>query len=1040
MKTIRKIWSIGLIVVLLASMLLSIAPASAGTLTFSQDTTTPSLTNKLLGPMGFEVYDIAVNGNTVIVVGADLDMDGVGPDTADPTIIYKSTDGGYSWSDLGANLVTVAATNLVAIAPDNADVIVVVDTATPAAIVSTNGGSSFSNLALVGLVAGRVYDVDISALSGSTRYIAVAGASAAANTPSLYYFNLGAAAPAWTDAVWNAAWDAGNGLGGGFAAVPVIDNIRAVKFSPNFPSDLTVVAVSEEIGAIAAAGVVRMHAASFNTKKWDNTAGTYSAYPVTVTSNAGSATTTYNVANASLTLDPAYLGGDDTSRVGFVGLEIIDSAAAERGGIFRFKDTSIKALKETTGIKSVAWDGTNLVAGPSATNIVYRSADALVSSPTVSSAAANKRPGVDTAAADEDVVVAWVGANVIAGCIGDEDGIFISKDNGKSFNGVALIDTQLLNIMDVAVAANGSVIYMLSQDTAVPAAASDLSVWRYSSSRWERIMVLDASGAFNYIVRVAPTDANTVFVAKLTATDMWYATDAGENRWFTRACRYNVGDLAVETKDVSYVGISGAGTVTKSTNGGFTWGDAKSTSLQGGNVYSIVSLAADKLLVGSTTGYVSYSADGNANWTKIDKQLGVVPVAGSQVTATGLAANDYIFATTDGASALVQRWQIGVSTSWKDLTAPTTATYTGTGLALVNGVLYALAATAANSEVNRTLNPTADTPTWVNMPSAGESFNKGPSALRTSTGSVKLWFIDTVAAGLWSFTDTLADVAVKLTSPAASIVSPLNPITGRSIDIAFTWAKPSDGVTSYSLAVYTDAAGTQRVVNDTPIASTDASITRMIGPFQAAPSQYEFAPGKTYYWRIRTAAPVISPWSEMRSFTIEPTAAEVPAILSPANGVGSVATRPSFSWSPVAQATEYNFVLALNPYLTAPIINVAVASTAYRPLAELEAGTTYYWAVKATKPVAGAFSAVANFTVAEPAPEPTTAAPPVVITQVPAPTIVLTQPPVTTTSIVIPQPTPAPQIAPAYIWAVIIIGAILVIAVIVLIVRTRRTV
>ncbi|MDD5127603.1 MAG: hypothetical protein PHR43_05885, partial [Dehalococcoidales bacterium] len=111
----------------------------------------------------------------------------------------------------------------------------------------------------------------------------------------------------------------------------------------------------------------------------------------------------------------------------------------------------------------------------------------------------------------------------------------------------------------------------------------------------------------------------------------------------------------------------------------------------------------------------------------------------------------------------------------------------------------------------------------------------------------------------------------------------------------------------------------------------------------------------------------------------------------------------------------------------------------YRPLAELEAGTTYYWAVKATKPVAGAFSAVANFTVAV-APEATTAAPPVVITQVPAPTIVLTQPPVTTTNIVIPQPTPAPQIAPAYIWAVIIIGAILVIAVIVLIVRTRRTV
>ncbi|MDD5127632.1 MAG: hypothetical protein PHR43_06040, partial [Dehalococcoidales bacterium] len=1039
MKTIRKVWSIGLVVVLLASMLLSVAPASAGTLTFSQDSTTPSLTNKILRG-GVDIFDFAVNGNTIYAVGTDLvDVDGLGTDDdADTSILYKSTDGGYSWSNIGGNLpAAIVNTNLVAVAPDNADIVVVVDSVTAAAVVSTNGGSSFSNLNLVTVVAGLIFDVDISALSGSTRYIAVAG-SAAANTPCLMYFNLGAAAPAWVNALNDPAWDSDPGAGTTyFAAAPVIDNMRAVKFSPNFPSDLTVVAISEEIGAAPGAGVVKMHAASFNTKKWDNIAGTYSAYPVTVTSNAGSATTTYAVNNASLVLDPAFLGGDDTSRVGFVGLEIVDSAAAERGGIFRFKDTTVKALKETTGIKSVAWDGTNLVAGPSLTNVVYRCADALVSSPTVSSAAANKRPGVDTAGAvDEDIVVAWVGANVIAGSIGNESGIFISKDNGKSFNGIALIDTIFGAIIDVAVAADGSSVYMLTADAALP--GGDVSLWRYSNSRWERIMVIDAATAAGYIVRVAPTDANAVYVAALAATEMWYATDAGENRWFVRACRYNIADLAVETKDIAYVGINAAATVTKTTNGGFTWGDAKSTSLQGGNIYTIVSIAADKLLVGSTNGYVSYSADGNANWTKIDKQLAPAG-AGTQVTATGLAANEYIFASTTGtagaAAATVQRWQIGVSTSWKDLAAPITsvvapAEYFGVyGLALVNGVLYAVAEDTVvgnnNSELVRTLNPTADTPTWVNAPSAGETFNTAPSALRTSTGSVKLWFIDTTGVGLWSFTDTMADTKVTLSGPAANVISPLNPITGRSVDIAFNWAKPSDGVTNYTIRVYTDASGTQQVVNHA-VASTDSSVTVMIGPYQALTAQYEFAPGKTYYWRVRTAAPVISPWSEMRSFTIEPTAAEVPAILSPANGADSGATRPSFSWSPVAQATEYQFVLALNPYLTAPIIDVKTATTAYRPLAELEAGTTYYWAVKATKPVAGAFSAVANFTVAEVAPEATTAAPPVVITQVPAPTIVLTQPPVTTTSIVIPQPTPAPQIAPAYIWAVIIIGAILV--------------
>ncbi|MDD4859538.1 MAG: hypothetical protein PHR56_04970 [Dehalococcoidales bacterium] len=1022
MKIISKVWSIGLVVILLASMLLSVAPAAAGTLTFSQDTTTPSLTNRLLGPAGLDITDIAVNGNTVYAVGI----------AGAAMAFYKSTDGGYTWSDLVGNIAApVVNSNLVAVAPDNADVVVIVDTVTPGAIVSTNGGSSFSNLALVGPVAGLVYDVDISALSGSTRYIAVAG-SAAANTPVLAYFNLGAAAPAWTNAVSAATWDAGAGLGAGFPGA-AIDAIRAVEFSPNFPSDLTVTCVSDEIGVAQ-----RFHAASFNTKKWDAVAGTFASYPVTILAQAASV-----VGAASIALDPAYLGGDDATRIAFVGLQV--TAVTEFGGIFRLKDTTVLSLKGTTGIRSVAWDGTNLVAGPTLTNIVYRCADALASSPTVSSAAQYKRPGVDTVGAvNENVVVAFVGTNVIAGCMQNESGIFISKDNGKSFNGVALIDTVIGAILDVAVAADGSAIYMITED-AVP----DLSMWRYQNSRWERVFTLDAAGAgVGYIVRVAPTDANTVYIAKVGAfTDMFYATDAGENRWFVRASRYNIGDLTVETKDIAYVAQNLAASVSKTTNGGFTWGDAKATSLAGGNIYNIVSIAADKLLVASTTGYIAYSADGNANWTKIDKQLAPVPVLGAQVTATGLADKDYIYATTDGASATAQRWQIGVSTSWKDLGAPINdpgppvVNYASFGIVLVKGVLYIIAedTVGANSRLIRTLNPSADTPTWVAVASAGETFNRAPSALRASTGSTKLWFIDTTAAGLWSFTDTVADTGVTLTGPANNVINPLNPITGRAVDMAFTWTKPSDGVTDYTLRVYTDAAGTQQVVNGNKN-STDSSVTVMVGPFQAAPFAYEFAPGKTYYWRIRTALPVISQWSEMRSFTIEPTAAEVPSILAPANGAAATATRPSFSWSPVAQATEYKFVLALNPYLTAPIIDVAVASTAYRPLAELEAGTTYYWAVKATKPVAGAFSAVSNFTVAVPAPEPTQAPPPVVITQVPPPTIILPTPAPAQTIIIPPAPTPAAPIAPAYIWAVIIIGAVLVIAVIVLIVRTRRTV
>ena len=96
----------------------------------------------------------------------------------------------------------------------------------------------------------------------------------------------------------------------------------------------------------------------------------------------------------------------------------------------------------------------------------------------------------------------------------------------------------------------------------------------------------------------------------------------------------------------------------------------------------------------------------------------------------------------------------------------------------------------------------------------------------------------------------------------------------------------------------------------------------------------------------------------------------------------------------------------------------------------LERGTTYFWRVKALTPVESDWSTVANFIVAEEAVEP----PPTTTT------IVLpTQEPPTITTFTVP-PDVVEKVNPAYIWAIIIIGAVLVIAVIVLIVRTRRSV
>jgi hypothetical protein len=118
-------------------------------------------------------------------------------------------------------------------------------------------------------------------------------------------------------------------------------------------------------------------------------------------------------------------------------------------------------------------------------------------------------------------------------------------------------------------------------------------------------------------------------------------------------------------------------------------------------------------------------------------------------------------------------------------------------------------------------------------------------------------------------------------------------------------------------------------------------------------------------------------------------------------------------------------------------------------------GATYYWRVRADAPTRSSWSEMRSFTIED---ADSAAGPPIIIEQAPAPVINIPAPPppivieqVPAPVINIPAPPPAQQIVippaaapttitPAYIYAIIVIGAVLVIAVIVLIVRTRRAI
>jgi len=1039
-KKYSRIGGVGLVVMLLVSLLIAAAPTSAGTLAFGTETLPGATGVKIAPSAGFDILDLAANGDTLYAATGDGNGDTAIGVTSQK--IYKSTDGGATWAALtppdAINSATdnVDSINMVAVAPDDPDIVAFLgnisdNTTNLTCYVSVDGGSNWSSLSTIQDSAGTqdavaCYDIAISPQSSGIHYIAVAGAATLGNSedPGLWYYNLGATVGNWADAVTE--------FDPVFPTASEVDLFQTVAFSPYFPSDLTMLAVSVELGDSAIAGELALQAASFNTETWN--AGSYSTYPGVIETDAAAADNwTPNVVN--MVLAPDYLGGDDTTHVVFIAASITD-VATEDGGLYRMDETDVTELS-TTGMRSVDYDGINLVAGAYATNVVYRSADPLVGDPTVSAARTYKRPGLENASKNEMPVVAWVGSNVVSVSSGDASSCAISTDNGLTFNDVSLVDSAFTYLDDFAVTLDAAKVYLVSRD------AVATSLWREDDG-WQRVFCTAADE--NWIVRVSPDDNDVLYLALTGGTDIYYTKDAGETKWTIRASRYAIGDVAVESTDVAYVAVDGAKTVSKTPNGGFTWDSAASTGMTSTAISMISSLGVDQLIVGGTTGYVAYSDDGNVSWTDIGTQLtGAGAPLLTQVTASGLADGDYIYAATSEADTLVERWEIGED-GWTDMAAPlvpTTTDQAAFGIALQDNILYVvcedLAASDNNSLVVRALGP--DDPTWSSMASAGETFDAAPSALRVSTASsTKLWFIDTLGMTLDSFTDTLVGVSVALASPSDGFQNPMNPVTGRSVDLAFSWTRPSSNVSDYEIGIYDDAACTTQIQLH-PVNSTGTTPVVVMGPYQAInDTQFvEFSPGRTYYWRVRvtSAGPVVSEWSEIRSLTIEPGVALVPKILSPANGGSGTSLTPSFSWDPVSGATDYNFKMSEAVSLANAMVDVTVSYTGYMMLTDLDYDTTYYWSVKPVAPVEGGWSAVANFTTMA---EPVEPAPPFVIEQVQPPAIIM--PDIVLPApqeVVIPAaPTPPAPIAPAYIWAIIIVGAILAIAVVVLIIRTRR--
>jgi hypothetical protein len=893
MKIVRNFWVLVIIVIMLSSMFISAVPVTAADYDFSVDFSVPTSFNGLLAPKpGFGVNDITQSGSTIYAACSGFVMNW----------LYTSPDGGGIWYPVvGAGLPVVAPTvmfGLVAVAPDNPNIVAVVDTAAVPndVYISNNGGNTFKMLPVLSADA-VINAIDISSLAGS-RYLAIGG----------HYGPLaeGSAAPlllSWEIDIATAWVIPDSEPLGSFASItPVPDDIKTVKFSPGFPADMVLLAVFETRSTTGLVpGDVSAHIYSYMFEDWDTNFSV--TFPRMI--ETSSPPQNLSCARACITLDPDFILGDD--EIGFIGAEItIDSV--EAGGVYRLNtDTPVitQIYVPNTfglGINSVAWDGANLMAAEydtvaDAPLIIFRCANALASSGwTFLPSASLKTPGTGTLP-----LVIFNGGAGYCFSRGQNSAVARTTDFGKTFDGVALVNSHMNNIIDFCVSHDGARMYLLADD------GTDIDVWSKADGAWKRCAILCGYSGSPWMVRAAQSGPNAVYLGEKFTKNILKSTDGGAH-WTKCACTQNIQDFAVQDADTVYVAVSGATTVVKTNTGASDWLTPVNSNIGifGDHCYSLNLVADDQLVVGGTTGGVSYSNDGGTSWNWIPSKISAGGITLVTATTTGgvISTGDTIFAASSSyfGGSDICKWKIGTNTpvtGWdydyvdKFYLGARLNTAEITGLVYANGVLYAW------DNADATIGPPVDThhklyrfiyPT-IYVAAANDilylagatssSFSQANmiNALQYSMGSTSLWVCDSASVPdtIMSYTENLIGGSMTPTPsyPINGDIIGVDSIFGGVNAFNFMWTAPaaeSPGGYRFDLQVFMDELGT---VPASGLATAVAPVFFDGGTasYLSYTPTFAFAPvaGETYYWKVRVSScfPVQSYWSAMQTFSTE---------------------------------------------------------------------------------------------------------------------------------------------------------------------------
>ncbi len=971
-------------------------------------------------------------------------------------VLYKSTNAGLTWAatetavtpslaDVGSTVIALA------ISPNYAtDGIIVAATGT-AVWYSADGGATFASVAPDNLTTmregGTITSMDIGTYIVDGKLSVLVGITGGGATYSnVLRFPTGT----WS---WLQV-----GAAGGYLS----ENVVAVRFSPVHTSDALILAVSTN------AADTHLNT-QFGSMGWGvNTAqatvkaaavatGAVLAFGSDYIGTGASQTILVGIRGAGGTLDDVY--------------RVTQSYGVAASAATRLNVTGTTTSPADNNIKSLAVSGpiatAKVLVGLTNSNIVYRTSSPAAS--TITWTASTKSP---TGGATSPTTVLWVGDTAYAGTTGADSALSKSTDSGANFNQLALIDVGTIanvSLVDIE-AVDASTMFLMMRNTT--AGFADMSLFKTTNggTSWERVWTIDP--ATTVIVKASPNYAtdSTVYVADGSQL-LKKSIDGGAT--FT-----SVGVPAAVTALTLVDGTNYfTGAAAKVYRSGY-W--AAATGIPAGNTVTSIALspryATDStLIVGTDKGTVYQSTNNAVSFTMVN--LTAITTGPGGATDTMYVAYDsncniYAGASTLG-TASISRW---VPAAY--IGADGTTTYAAGWLkiqttALVRGlvvtsdnILYA-ASNTANEGIWRSLTPAVDTAAKCEF----QAMNNAQAATfllpllakmedLSVVGNVLYGIASGIAAETYGYPGRLVGITDILTGkPNVTAPTPETgaelPTSITDLTVGVTSAKPAwdamTGATDYIIeaSLKSDFA---TVITKATIKLTD-TVSGLTG-------------GTSYWYRVRATKPVYSQYSGLRSFITNLPAITAPAAAtwSPAFLALDVSATPTFTWPVITGAKVYDFEISTDEYFTTVDYSYPCLTNSYTQQEALAYSTTYYWRIRGVSDLITSAWSVSRFiTIAEPAPEVGQYMCPVdglrFTTQAELEAHQAAAHPTAAVKYTCPQcglsydtqaalsahwnashaPKEAAPSIPTYLlWTIIGIGAVLIIALIILIVRTRR--